>query len=73
MSYSKDLRKRALKFVQEGDNQAEAAHIFNLNLSTIYRWQQRKTLSPTTAKTRQRKLIKSNLLYLVKHHNDAAW
>ena len=38
MTYSTDLRKRVLDFIETGGKKAEAARRFSLNRSTIYRW-----------------------------------
>lgn len=38
MTYSTDLRKRVLDFIENGGKKAEAARRFSLNRSTIYRW-----------------------------------
>ena len=38
MTYSTDLRKRVLDFIQTGGKKADAARRFSLNRSTIYRW-----------------------------------
>jgi len=71
MYYSLDLRRKVLEFVKEGHSQSEAARVFKINRSTIYRWQQRQQLAPQLAPARQRKLVKAELLRLVKEQNDA--
>ena len=71
MHYSVDLRRKVLEFVKESGSQTEASRVFNINRSTIYRWSQRENLAPSFAKTRQRKLVKANVLQLVKEQNDA--
>ena len=38
MTYSTDLRKCVLDFIQTGGKKAEAARRFSVNRSTIYRW-----------------------------------
>lgn len=38
MTYSTDLRKCVLDFIQTGGRKAEAARRFSVNRSTIYRW-----------------------------------
>jgi len=71
MHYSLDLRRKVLEFVKVGHSQGEAAQVFKINRSTIYRWQQREHLAPQLAQTRQRKLVKADVLRLVKEQNDA--
>lgn len=38
MTYSTDLRKWVLDFIQTGGKKVEAARRFSVNRSTIYRW-----------------------------------
>ena len=38
MTYSTDLRKCVLDFIQTGGRKSEAARRFSVNRSTIYRW-----------------------------------
>ena len=38
MSYSRDLREKALNFVKEGKSQAEASKVFGVGERTIRRW-----------------------------------
>ncbi len=38
MTYSTDLRKRILAFIQTGGKKSEASRRFSVNRSTIYRW-----------------------------------
>ena len=38
MTYSTDLRKRTLDFIENGGKKTEAARRFSVNRSTIYRW-----------------------------------
>ena len=39
--YSLDLRKKVIEYVKKGNNQAQAAKIFNLHRNTINRWVQK--------------------------------
>lgn len=38
MSYSEDLRRRVVKFVQDGGSKAEASRVFDVGLRTVFRW-----------------------------------
>ena len=46
MTYSLDLRKRAIALLDEGKTKAEVAALFNLNRVTLHRWLKRKTQAP---------------------------
>lgn len=56
MTYSLDMRERAVGFVRAGGDQLEAARIFGINRKTLYRWQTRKDLAPKICGPRRRKL-----------------
>jgi transposase len=36
--YSLDLRKKVIKYIEQGNSQVSAAKLFDLNLSTVSRW-----------------------------------
>jgi transposase-like protein len=38
MSYSKDLRERVLRFLQDGGSKVEAARLYQIGERTVYRW-----------------------------------
>lgn len=38
MSYSKDLRERVIRFVQEGGSKVDAARVFKIGRGTVYLW-----------------------------------
>ena len=38
MSYSVDLRKRVLKYVEENNNMFEASIVFDINYNTVRNW-----------------------------------
>lgn len=40
-AYSIDLRKKVIKFIEEGNSQQSATKIFSLNKATVNRWCQR--------------------------------
>ena len=71
MSYSIDLRKRVIEYIEKGGSQIETVKIFGVNRRTIYNWLHRQNLSPTPAKTRKRKLDKAALLRHAQQHPDA--
>jgi putative transposase len=56
MSYSLDLRKKVIDYVENGGNITKAAALFNIGKATIYRWLSREKLEATKVKHRQRKL-----------------
>ena len=41
MAYSKDLRRRVVKYVQRGGSKAEASRRFEVGLWTVYAWMRR--------------------------------
>ena len=71
MSYSIDLRRRVVEFVNEGGQKAEAARIFNVSRGTIYNWLQRSDLAPKARGLCDRKLKKDELAAHVKAYPDA--
>ena len=71
MSYSIDLRERVIDYVHSGGSQVEASRLFNVARKTIYNWLHRDNLSPTPAKSRQRKLDKAALVAHVRDYPDA--
>ena len=38
MSYSSDLRKRVLDFLNEGGSKAEASRVYKVSRTCIYKW-----------------------------------
>lgn len=56
MSYSLDLRKKVIDYVENGGSITKAAALFNIGRATIYRWLGREKLEATKVKHRQRKL-----------------
>jgi len=67
MTYSLDLRKRVVSFVEQGGTRAEAHRRFDVHPDTIRNWLQRKDLSPSVVKTRNRKIDRQAL---AKHVRD---
>jgi len=56
MSYSLDLRKRVIEFIEEGGGVSKAAKNYRVSRATIYRWLEREDLKPTQVTRRKRKL-----------------
>ena len=56
MAYSLDLRKRVVAYIENGGSITQAAEMFQVGRSTIYRWLGRQDLTPTKVETRRRKL-----------------
>ena len=56
MSYSIDLRKRVVDYVEKGGRIAQAAGLFPVGRATIYRRLGRTDLKATKVKRRKRKL-----------------
>jgi len=71
MSYSIDLRRKVIGYVEKGGSRVKACRIFGISRKTIYHWFHRENLAPTPAKTRRRKLDKFALAQHVRHHPDA--
>lgn len=71
MSYSIDMRERAVQFVQDGGSQTDASRLFGVDRKTIYHWLHRKDLLPRPAKTRHRVIDKERLVTHVRAHPDA--
>jgi transposase len=71
MTYSLDLRERAISFVKQGGNKSEAARVFGVNRQTLYNWLGSQDLHPKRCGPRRRKLDKAALLAHVREHPDA--
>lgn len=56
MSYSLDLRKKVIAFIEDGGNITKASKIFNVGRATIYRWLNRPNLAATKVESRRRKI-----------------
>jgi transposase len=71
MTYSLDLRRRVLSFIEEGGSQREAMRIFKISRNTMYRW--RTSLDPEPKKhgSRMRKIDPKALARHVQEHCDA--
>ena len=71
MTYSIDLRERAIDFVNRGGSKVEAARIFGINRQTLYHWLHASDLSPKRHGPRRRKLDKVALAAHVRDFPDA--
>ena len=71
MTYSLDLRERAVSYVRDGGSQAEAIRLFGIDRKTLYHWLGAKSLSPKACGPRRRKLDKAKLAAHVRAKPDA--
>lgn len=73
-SYSLDLRKKVMQFIQDGHSKVEACKVFNIGKSTLFSWfrklKQHGTLEAQKPKTGQRKIDLEKLTVAVKNHPD---
>jgi len=67
MTYSLDLRKKAVSFISDGGSKSEAMRIFKISRDTIYRWLNADDLCPKVHGSRNRKIDK---VALRKHIED---
>ena len=68
MTYSSDMRRAALAFIEEGGSQVEACKIFKVSRSSLYRWLNSDTLERKTGFTRRRKIDADALRAHVRAH-----
>lgn len=74
MTYSHDLRKKALQYVEQGNSQKEAAIVFGVSSRTIWNWILRKTkgiLQPKKYEVSPRKIDNEQLMQYIKKNPDA--
>ena len=71
MSYSVDLRERVVSYVRGGGSRTQAAQLFQVGRTTLYRWLNSPDLPPQPAKERRRKLDKVALAAHVRGYPDA--
>jgi len=71
MTYSIDLRERAISYVNQGGSKAEAARLFKINRQTLYNWLHAVDLTPKACGPRRRKLDKEKLAAHVRDYPDA--
>lgn len=70
MTYSIDLRKRVVEFVEAGGSKVEAAARFSVHRQTIYQWLGRDVLTPKKHGERRRKIDKKALQKEVEQNPD---
>jgi putative transposase len=70
MTYSKDLRQRALIAVAQGMSPTTASQIFRVSRATLYRWMATPEPKPLP-RTRNRKLDPQKLLDHVRRYPEA--
>ena len=71
MTYSLDLRERAVAYVRSGGSQSDASRLFNVTSRTLYNWLRREDLAPKKHGFRHRKLDKAALFAHVRDFPDA--
>ena len=74
MSYSLDLRKRVLKYLEKGNTQKEASVIFEVSPKTVTNWVKRNKenkLSPKVRENKPRKIDNDQLIEYIKKNSDA--
>lgn len=71
MTYSLDLRERAVSFVRSGGSQVEASRVFSVTTRTLRHWLGATSLAPKVCGPRQRKLDKAKLAAHVRAYPDA--
>lgn len=75
MTYSHDLRIRALDYIEKGGSKVEASKIFNVHRRTLFYWIRRKKqdcLAPSLRKERRpHKIEAEKLRAYIQAHPDA--
>ena len=71
MTYSLDLRERAVRCVSDGVSQTEVARIFGIHPKTLFNWLRLEDLRPKKHGPRRRKLDKAALAAHVRDYPDA--
>jgi putative transposase len=74
MSYSNDLRKKVIEFIDKGNSIADTAKVFGITKPTIYRWLKKQrydgNLSDKPPKRPWKKIDPRLLIVFVKQHPD---
>lgn len=71
MTYSLDLRERAVGYVRSGGRQQEASRLFGVSTRTLYTWLRSDDLRPKACGPRRRKIDKDALRAHVRDYPDA--
>ena len=72
MTYSLDLRKRVITYIEEGKSKASASRKFNISPDTIHRWWiNREDISPKRKRvSKSHKLDRNHLVRLIEANPD---
>jgi len=70
MTYSIDLREKAVSFARSSGSKSEAVRIFKVSRDTLYRWLKMDDLRPKPSGLRNRKIDKAALMKHVEDHPD---
>ena len=70
MTYSIDLRECVISYIKNGGSCSEAARIYGIARSTLYRWTGMDNLEPKVHGFRHRKIDKEALKKHVEDHPD---
>ena len=70
MTYSIDLREKAVSFVRASGSKSDAVRIFKISRDTLYRWLNSDDLRPKPSGLRHRKIDKTALKKHVEDHPD---
>jgi putative transposase len=74
MSYSNDLRKKVIDFIEAGNSVTDTAKVFGITRPTIYKWLKKKnfegSLSDKPPKRMWKKIDPQLLIAFVKMHAD---
>ena len=71
MSYSVDLRKRVVNYIESGGSKIEAARRFEVSRKTVYNWLALDDLAPKPHANHTRKVDKQVLKHHVQEYPDA--
>ena len=74
MTYSQDLRKKALEYIEQGKTLKEAATVFGVTSRTIWNWISRKKkgiLEPKKYEVSPRKVDNDLLIEYIKNYPNA--
>ena len=74
-AYSVDLRKRVMKYLDEGKDKKSASSMFSIGISTVYRWiQERKergNIQPKIRPFAYKYIDDEKLKQYIENHQDA--
>lgn len=70
MTYSLDMRERAVSYVRDGGSQAECCRLYKIDPKTLYNWLRRDDLRPCKPVRRKRTLDEAALRADVRDNPD---